>query len=76
MSQLYGVRKRVVESNEDRQLEDHRKAAGQGVQPVPTVKLHHLLLERHLVVLVLFTELRHLWLNLLHFPHVTECRQG
>ena len=76
VAQLDRQRERVVEPNEDRKLKHHRQAAGKRVHMMPAVEFHDLLLERELVVLEALPKLGHLWLNLLHFSHVTECRPG
>src|SRR2546426_4646463 len=74
MTELDRQREGGIEADEDRQLEQHRHAAGKGVHMMPAVEFHDLLLECDLVVLEALPKLCHLRLNLLHFPHVTECR--
>ncbi len=58
----------VEEAEEDRDLEEHRKAAHERVGLFLPVELHHLLLERLPVTLVLLLQLLHLGLERLHRP--------
>src|SRR5438034_11839327 len=76
MTELDGQREGGIESDEDRQLEQHRQAAGKRVHMMPAVEFHDLLLERELVVLEALPKLGHLWLNLLHFSHIAICLPG
>src|SRR6185295_16566835 len=81
--------KRDIQSDKDRQLDDHRHAAAARIDLVLTIKLHHFFVEFFRVFLVLVAQTRHLRLDELHALHghvadtrereeheIDECRQN
>ena len=66
---LDGDVEHLVEREEHRDLQQHRPAAGDRIDLLGLVELHHRLLLLHLVVRVFLADLQHLRLHLLHVRH-------
>ena len=64
-----GDEQHLVEREEHRDLQQDRQAAGERIDLLVLVELHHLLLLALLVVLVAFLDALHLRLQLLHLRH-------
>ena len=69
MAHLDGHIDHLVEREEDRNLDQHRPAAGGGIDLLPLVERHHLLLHLQPVVAGLGLDLLHFRLDLLHLCH-------
>ena len=72
MAQLDGVQESLIQADEHRDLHDDGETAASRVDLVGLVQLHHFLVEGFLVVLMLFAELLHHGLELLHLLHGFE----
>ena len=72
MAQLDGVQESLIQADEHRDLHDDGETAASRVDLVGLVQLHHFLVEGFLVVLMLFAELLHHGLELLHLLHGLE----
>ena len=59
-----------VETEEDRDLDEHRDAAAEGIYPILAVELHRLLVHLLRVVFVFFFQLRHLGREGGHLSHL------
>jgi len=66
----------LVQGKKYRNLQDHGQAAAQGIDFVGLVEVHDLLVHGGRIAFVLFLELDHLWLQLLHVLHGFETLLG
>ena len=62
-----------VESEKDRDLDEHRETSAEGIDPVLLVELHQLLVHLLRVVLILLAKFRHLRREKLHPLHGGGC---
>ena len=73
---LYTSQESLIQADEHRDLHDDGETAASRVDLVGLVQLHHFLVEGFLVVLMLFAELLHHGLELLHLLHGLEALLG
>src|SRR5215469_5275535 len=69
MTQFDRVQEGLVQADEDRQLQRHRRASAQRIDVIALVEIHHLFLQLLVVVLELVAQALNLRLQALHLHH-------